>query len=278
VYGHQGGRYDATSSLYSFRHREFSPRLGRWAQQDPIGLDAGDNNLYRYVNNNPVVYGDVLGLFRVQNGTIDIDWKEPGEHPRQPGLFGPPVTITFKGDPAKCKCNEIRFIQTNKIVLPDGSILPPSAGKGIETKENKDKKIEGGWAVDMDPSIWRPGTLPTPFYDPNFPNIINTNRICFGGLNIPAKMGDHPAIVPNHFGAKFYFESCAICGADSKVLGCITWGFQITGKNTVEKFPSQASDAPSPTFIEALKQMDLYYKAVNACIRLLPWGGRPFVR
>jgi YD repeat-containing protein len=29
-YLHQGGRYDAASGLYSFRHRELSPTLGRW--------------------------------------------------------------------------------------------------------------------------------------------------------------------------------------------------------------------------------------------------------
>src|SRR5262249_39380763 len=37
VYLHQGGRFDAASGLYDFRNREYSPTLGRWLQQDPIG-------------------------------------------------------------------------------------------------------------------------------------------------------------------------------------------------------------------------------------------------
>jgi RHS repeat-associated protein len=49
----QGGRYDTTSGLYNYRNRDQSPTLGRWTRPDPLGFDAGDSNLYRYVNNGP---------------------------------------------------------------------------------------------------------------------------------------------------------------------------------------------------------------------------------
>ncbi|AGA25728.1 RHS repeat-associated core domain-containing protein [Singulisphaera acidiphila] len=62
VYLHQGGRYDAGSELYSFRHRDYSSMLGRWTSQDPIRFAAGDVNLYRYVNNSPVLLNDSSGL------------------------------------------------------------------------------------------------------------------------------------------------------------------------------------------------------------------------
>jgi hypothetical protein len=39
----------------------FDPKIGRWMSQDPIGFDAGDANLYRYVNNNPTNNRDVDG-------------------------------------------------------------------------------------------------------------------------------------------------------------------------------------------------------------------------
>jgi RHS repeat-associated protein len=61
-YLHQGGRHDGGSGLYHFRNREYSPTLGRWLQEDPIGLVA-DSNLYRYVDNNPTGQLDPLGLF-----------------------------------------------------------------------------------------------------------------------------------------------------------------------------------------------------------------------
>ncbi len=62
---HQGGRYDAASGLYSFRHREYSPTLGRWTQVDPIGYAAEDMNLYRDVKNNPPNRTDPSGLERL---------------------------------------------------------------------------------------------------------------------------------------------------------------------------------------------------------------------
>jgi RHS repeat-associated protein len=61
VYLHQGGRYDAASGLYSFRHREYSAELGRWVQQDPQGYIDGAS-LYAALQNNPVKYVDPLGF------------------------------------------------------------------------------------------------------------------------------------------------------------------------------------------------------------------------
>ena len=61
-YLHQGGRFDVDSNLYHFRHRDYSPTLGRWTQTDPIGFDAGDLNLYRYEGNGPVNGVDPSGL------------------------------------------------------------------------------------------------------------------------------------------------------------------------------------------------------------------------
>jgi RHS repeat-associated protein len=66
VYLHQGGRYDSTSGLYSFRNRDYSAAQGRWEQVDPLGLAARDPNLYRDQKDNPVNRVDpqgLLGLF-----------------------------------------------------------------------------------------------------------------------------------------------------------------------------------------------------------------------
>jgi RHS repeat-associated protein len=62
IYLHQGARYETTSGLYNFRNRDYSPTLGRWMQQDPVGYNAGDQNLYRYEGNNPTVSTDPSGL------------------------------------------------------------------------------------------------------------------------------------------------------------------------------------------------------------------------
>jgi RHS repeat-associated protein len=62
VYLHQGGRYDPVAGLYHFRHRDYSPTLMRFLQNDPIGFDAGDPNRYRAVFNNPQTLTDPTGL------------------------------------------------------------------------------------------------------------------------------------------------------------------------------------------------------------------------
>ncbi|MBX9681479.1 MAG: hypothetical protein K2X38_22210 [Gemmataceae bacterium] len=40
----------------------FDPTIGRWISQDPLGFEAGDANLYRYVNNRPQQVTDPSGL------------------------------------------------------------------------------------------------------------------------------------------------------------------------------------------------------------------------
>ncbi len=62
VFLHQGGQFDAASGLYDFRNREYSPALGRWIQEDPIGFKGGDWNLYRYLENNTRTTTDPSGL------------------------------------------------------------------------------------------------------------------------------------------------------------------------------------------------------------------------
>lgn len=61
-YYHQGGRFDRVTKLEHFRHRDYSPSMMRWLNMDPIGLGAGDSNLYRYEGGGPVGRLDPSGL------------------------------------------------------------------------------------------------------------------------------------------------------------------------------------------------------------------------
>ena len=56
------GVLDLGDGLYQMAHRTYSPSLGRFIQPDPLGFAGGDTNLYRYVDNNPVVGTDPSGL------------------------------------------------------------------------------------------------------------------------------------------------------------------------------------------------------------------------
>jgi uncharacterized protein RhaS with RHS repeats len=42
-------------------NRWYDPSVGRWLSEDPIGYEAEDFNLYRYVRNNPVNLTDATG-------------------------------------------------------------------------------------------------------------------------------------------------------------------------------------------------------------------------
>lgn len=58
-----GRRYDVESDNYYYRARYYSHDLGRFLSEDPLGFDAGDYNLYRYVFNNPTNSTDPTGEF-----------------------------------------------------------------------------------------------------------------------------------------------------------------------------------------------------------------------
>ncbi len=42
--------------------RWYDPDVGRWLSEDPIGFDAGDANLYRYVGNGVTNTADPSGM------------------------------------------------------------------------------------------------------------------------------------------------------------------------------------------------------------------------
>lgn len=56
-----GRAYDAETGLYYYRARYYDYATGRFLQPDRIGYGDG-LNLYAYVGNNPVMFGDAYGL------------------------------------------------------------------------------------------------------------------------------------------------------------------------------------------------------------------------
>jgi RHS repeat-associated protein len=63
IYLHQGGRFDIVSGLYNFRHRDYSPTLGRWMETDPLRFAAADTNFYRAEQDSPANGMDPSGLY-----------------------------------------------------------------------------------------------------------------------------------------------------------------------------------------------------------------------
>jgi RHS repeat-associated protein len=57
-----GRENDGATGLYYYRARYYSPQLGRFVSEDPLGLGGG-NNVYAYAMGDPVSNNDPLGLF-----------------------------------------------------------------------------------------------------------------------------------------------------------------------------------------------------------------------
>ena len=56
-----GQYYDRETRLHYNYHRDYDPQIGRYVQSDPVGLKGGINT-FVYVEGNPLLYVDALGL------------------------------------------------------------------------------------------------------------------------------------------------------------------------------------------------------------------------
>ena len=61
-YRFTGREFDAESQLYYYRARYYDAGSGKFISADPIGIQSGDANFYRYLQNNPVDSTDPTGL------------------------------------------------------------------------------------------------------------------------------------------------------------------------------------------------------------------------
>jgi RHS repeat-associated protein len=69
-YTYTSQAYDTETGLLEERARFYQAATGRWMSQDPMGFDAGDSNLYRYVNNRPTTGTDPSGLSDLSRQTL----------------------------------------------------------------------------------------------------------------------------------------------------------------------------------------------------------------
>jgi RHS repeat-associated protein len=56
------GRENEANGLYFYRNRYYSPLLGRFINQDPMGFAGSGTNFYAYAFNNPISFSDPSGL------------------------------------------------------------------------------------------------------------------------------------------------------------------------------------------------------------------------
>jgi RHS repeat-associated protein len=78
------GREADSAGLYYYRARYYSPTMGRFISEDPIGFSGGQNNFFAYVGGSPINSTDPSGLWQL---TIGITYS--------PFAIGPGGVLTF---------------------------------------------------------------------------------------------------------------------------------------------------------------------------------------
>ncbi len=75
-----GLEWDAVAQTWYAFNRDYESTTQRWLRNDPIGFDAGDPNLSRYVGNSPIMFVDRDGLQQVYGPQPDpnVPYSNPG--------------------------------------------------------------------------------------------------------------------------------------------------------------------------------------------------------
>ena len=79
VFAYTGRYFDENTGLQNNLNRWYDPSVGRWMSEDPIGFEAGDANLYRYVGNSPTNWIDPGGLAFIPG--LPPERQPPGKPP-----------------------------------------------------------------------------------------------------------------------------------------------------------------------------------------------------
>jgi RHS repeat-associated protein len=88
-YGFTGLEHDESGLVYA-RNRYYSPGLGRFISEDPIGFGGG-SNFYAYCGNDPINFTDPLGLFSITASMQNL------------GSYGTPEVLRQLGNPETWK-------------------------------------------------------------------------------------------------------------------------------------------------------------------------------
>ena len=229
VYLHQGGRYDGSSKLYAFRRRDYSPTLGRWTANDPLGVIDGQNK-YLYVRANPITLDDPFGLQATTQQPEPVKGSKPTEagtfnwtllvYPQDDGHPQVQFRLVFTPDKTGCAAAHVAFVQ---VVLEFSSGGEARYPLGQDDYFKQFVSGDGSW-VD------HTNGAKDPFYNATLKNekwvgIDAANKLGNGPREAPATMVDSPGHAGNHVSR---WETTVVDVETGKTYGGVQWGYKST--------------------------------------------------
>jgi RHS repeat-associated protein len=186
-YAWTGRQRDNQTGLQYNNARWYDSTTGCWMTQDPMGFDAGDSNLYRYVNNEPANTNDPSGLQQAQlsnpvlvlmpDGSVRQVNVPAGKDPVAfvRGLY--PNGVIHGVDDAKMKKNgQLKRLEPFMPQPPPppigGADITPVLEDGLGKLEEAYKDLTKVQKIDLAKSLW---TLPTGLYSWDISGLIGDN-------------------------------------------------------------------------------------------------------
>jgi len=167
-----GGEVDGATGLALFWARYYDAALGKWISMDPIGFNAGDANLYRYVANNTMTNVDPFGLEDKTNsepaaklgkpeplpppkqapwggaGPAGAPYPPIRQQPEPPTFYLPPISVGKLTDPPKVGLPV--QIMPKKPYAPISITIVGSGGQIVTTTnlpKGMESKVWGGASI-----------------------------------------------------------------------------------------------------------------------------------
>jgi RHS repeat-associated protein len=290
IYLLQGERFDGISGQYYCDEREDSSTLGHWLTADPSGLNGGDDNLYRFVENTPLIDTDPMGLgdkppwwWGIFDGGHGAPFSQLGGYSAVlPAPDTTPATsrngsvktrcgtiewdikaaessatakITFAPDRKNCGCTIITFIQ----------VIRSQVG-GIDTFTGKpeDAPYYEGFLSEYHTRVDHVKGEDDPYYGAKWDGSQwvsegDGTQIGNARTGIDAKLVDFPKAQKTARTGKGKavksFETAVFCIDSQEVLADLNWGFSVADKrdSPVTLLPVDVFREPSAPFRAAVK-------------------------
>jgi RHS repeat-associated protein len=155
------GRESDQDGLYFYRARYYNPSWGRFISEDPIGFNGGDEDLYRYVGDDPISGWDPLGLCDNQKKCHTVKMMVTAYDDNGPGSDW----SHFKsGDPSSVGPGTVAVSNTNPPAYPYGTTFNVLNPDGTSAYNGTAWDTGAGWDANhqnVDPSQWIDIWLPT---------------------------------------------------------------------------------------------------------------------